>query len=145
MKIKIIDTNNLKKLSKTADGIFLKPEAEKTLISLLQYRNELDKAIDEAKEVIEAAALKLDPHFSSLTADNIKIYYRSFGSRWLPDMALLDYLPKEYYTTVTKIQLDAKKIEKHIKDTGKVPAGVTEVERPKTITFSLKGEVTDNE
>jgi len=141
MTLNRIDLDQLKKLSKEADGIFLKPEAEKTLISLLQYRKEVEAAIDEAKTVLEQAALKLDKNFNSLTADNIKIYYRSYGSRWVVDMTLLDYLPEDYYTKEVKIKLDPKKIEKHIKDTGKIPAGINEIERPKTIAFSLKGEV----
>ena len=136
-----IDTDNLKKLSKTADGVLLKPEAEKTLVDLLQARKDIEEAINEAKTVLENAALALDPNFSSLTADNVKIYYRSYGSRWVVDMNLLSYLPEDYYTKEVKIKLDPKKIEKHIKDTGKIPAGINEIERPKTIAFSLKGEV----
>jgi len=141
MKLNRIDLDQLKKLSKEADGIFLKPEAEKTLISLIQYRKEVEEAIDEAKRVLEKAAIALDPNFNSLTADNIKIYYRSFGGRWVVDMSLLEYLPEDYYTKEVKIKLDTKKVEKHIKDTGKIPAGVTEIQRPKQIAFSLKGEV----
>lgn len=142
MKLKI-DTDKIKELSQKADKIFLTPEAEDNLVGLLKLKKEVELAIDEAKRVLEEAALKVDPNFNSLTADNIKIYYRSFGSRWVADMSLLDYLPKDYYTTETKIRLDTKKIEKHIKDTGKIPAGVSEVERPKSITFSLKGEVNE--
>lgn len=136
-----IDTDNLKKLSKTADGVLLKPEAEKTLVDLLQARKDIEEAINEAKTVLEKSALALDPNFSSLTADNVKIYYRSYGSRWIVDMNLLSYLPEDYYTKEIKIKLDTKKVERHIKETGKVPAGVNEIERPKVIAFGFKGDV----
>lgn len=142
MKINL-DTDELKKLGRQADKVFLKPEAEKALVELLKARKEIEEAITEAKTVLEEAALKLNPNFSSLTADNVKIYYRSFGNRWGVDQTLLEYLPKDMYTTETKIKLDSKKVEKYIKDVGKIPAGVTEIERPKTITFSFKGEVED--
>jgi hypothetical protein len=140
-----IDTANITKLVQDADRIFLAPEAEKNLIELLELRAKVEVAIDEAKVNLEAAALKSDPNFSSLSSDNIKIYYRAFGSRWSPDMALIDYLPKDYYSIETKIKLDPKKIEKHIKDTGKVPAGITEIERKKQLTFSYKSEVQDEQ
>lgn len=142
MKI-TIDTDLLKDLSKTAGGIFLDPKGEETLVSLLKARDAIEEAIDDAKKVLEASAMTLDPNFSSLTADKVKVYYRSFGARWIPDMPMIQYLPTEYYDSEIKIKLDTKKIEKHIKDTGKIPAGVTEVERSKTITFSLKGDKVD--
>lgn len=138
-----IDIEKIGELVKNSDKIFLKPEAEENLIKLLELRNQIDKAIDEAKVLLESKAMEIDQNFTSLVGDKVKIYYRSFGSRWIPDESLLEYLPKDYYTTETKIKLDTKKVEKHIKDTGKIPAGVKEVERPKSITFSYKGE--DNE
>lgn len=143
-----IDTDQLNELVVKADEIFLTPQGEKVLIKLLEIQDQVEKAIDEAKVKLEAAALKANPNFSSIQADKIKVYYRAYGARFYIDEAQINLAPKELYTAEPKItyKIDTKAVEKWVDQHGGMPTGIKEVERTKSITFSLKnGKANDNE
>lgn len=135
-----IDIEKLKELTVKADEIFLSAAGEQVLIDLLTIQGQVEAAIDEAKAKLEAAALKVNPNFSSIQADKIKVYYRSFGSKYYIDEANINLAPKEFYTVESKVtyKIDTKALEKAIDASGKVPAGIIEVDRKKSITFTLK-------
>lgn len=142
-----IDIDKLGKLTAKADEIFLTPAGEQVLIDLLDLQSQIEKAIDEAKVKLETAALKTNPHFSSIQADKIKVYYRAYGSKYYVDETNINLAPKEFYTVESKVtyKIDTKALEKSIDATGKVPAGIIEVDRKKQITFALKKGAADNE
>lgn len=135
-----IDLEKLNELVVKADEIFLTAKGEQVLVDLLTIQGQVEAAIDEAKAKLEAAALKVDPNFSSIQADKIKVYYRAFGSKYYVDEANINLAPKEFYTVESKVtyKIDTKALEKAIDASGKVPAGIIEVDRKKAITFSLK-------
>lgn len=131
-----------------SDEIFLSPKGEKTLLKLLEIQEQVEKAIDEAKAKLEAAALKANPNFSSIQANAIKVYYRAFGSKYYIDNEQLHLAPKELYTTEEKItyKIDTKAVEKWVDQHGGMPTGIVEVERKKAITISLKNKpLADND
>lgn len=143
-----IDLEKLNELVVKSDEIFLAPAGEKVLIKLLEIQDQVEKAIDEAKAKLEAVALKANPNFSSIQANQVKVYYRAFGSKYYIDNEQLHLAPKELYATEEKItyRIDTKAVDKWIDQHGGMPAGIREVERNKTITFSLKNKaVTDND
>ena len=135
MKI-TVDLDELANLTKTADGIFMDGSAEKSLVDLLALSDKLEQAVKEAKATLEAKALALDPNFQSIRGDRIKVGYRYFGSRWSIDESNLNLLPKTFYTTKTTYSINAEEVEKQIK-TGRLPVGIKENERAKTITITL--------
>jgi hypothetical protein len=135
-----IDIDAINQCVKNADGLFLELEAEKNLKILLDTQKKIEEAIKKAKEQIEKTALAIDPNFNSISGDKIKIYYRSFGSRFGIDESMIQYLPENLYSKKTSYSVDAKNVEKHIKETGQIPAGIIEFNRPKTISFSYKGD-----
>ena len=135
-----IDVEKLNELVVKADEIFLTAAGEKVLVNLLAIQTQVEQAIDEAKAKLEAAALKANPNFSSIQADKIKVYYRAYGSKYYIDEANINLAPKEFYTVESKVtyKIDTKALEKAIDVSGKVPAGIVEVERKKQLTFALK-------
>lgn len=135
-----IDIEKIQELSKKADEIFLSPAGEQVLIDLLTIQGQVEAAIDEAKSKLEAAALKVDPNFSSIQADKIKVYYRAYGAKYYVDETNIQNVPKEFYTAEQKVmyKVDNKALEKHVDTTGQMPVGIIEVERKKSITFTLK-------
>lgn len=143
-----IDTDQLNELVVKADEIFLTPQGEKVLLKLLEIQDQVEKAITEAKIKLETAALKANPNFSSIQADKIKVYYRAYGAKYYIDEAQINLAPKELYTAEPKItyKIDTKAVEKWADEHGGMPTGIKEVERTKSITFSLKnGKSNDNE
>jgi hypothetical protein len=135
-----VDVEKLNELVVKADEIFLTAAGEKVLINLLAIQDQVEQAIDAAKAKLEAAALKANPNFSSIQADKIKVYYRSYGAKYYIDEAHINLAPKEFYTVESKVtyRIDTKALEKAIDTSGKVPAGIIEVERKKQLTFALK-------
>jgi hypothetical protein len=136
-----IDTEKLTELTAKADEIFLSPDGEQVLVDLITIQAQVELAIDEAKKKLEAAALKVNPNFTSIQANRIKVYYRAFGQKYYIDEQNIRLAPKDLYTTEEKIvyKIDTKAVEKWIDQHGGMPAGITEVERKKAITFTLKG------
>ena len=135
-----IDIDQLDKLVIEADKIFLTPEGEKVLVKLLEIRQQVEDAIDAAKKKLEETGLKIDPNFSSIQADKVKVYFRAFGARYKVDPSLVDKLPKELYEVSTKYNAVAEEVEKYANEHKGLPLGIIEAERDKTISFSLKGK-----
>src|SRR3990167_3856095 len=133
-----IDIEKLDSLKKTADKIFLEPEGEEVLLSLLEIQKQVEDAIDAAKAKLEETALKLDPNFSSIQADKIKVYYRQYGARFKIDESKVAQIPKELYSEKVTYSPIVAEIEKKVEELGGLPDGVIEPERPKQLTFSLK-------
>lgn len=165
MKI-TIDTKELAKLTSDGKDIFLKPEAEKALLKLLEVQELVTQAIDSAKDELEKSALAVDPNFKSIQGDSVRVYYRAFGSRFYIDEAVIEQVPAEIYKTnlqvlagngegvesyqqsvsqlgwqIEKVKrtVDTKAVDKWAKEHRGLPIGLNEVERKKSITFSVKG------
>lgn len=135
-----IDLEKLNELVVKSGDIFLTAKGESVLIDLLDIQQKVEDAITEAKTKLEAAALAANPNFTSIQANKIKVYYRSFGQKYYIDEAQITLAPKELYTAEQKTtyKIDTKAVEKWIDAHGGMPTGINEVERKKTITFSLK-------
>ena len=109
-----IDIEKLEKLKAEADKIFLAPEGEEVLIQLLEIQEQVDEAIKAAKVKLEETALKLNPLFSSIQADKIKVFYRAYGSKYLIDDSQVQFIPKELYTVKTTYTPESELIDKYI-------------------------------
>lgn len=144
MKISV-DTDELKKLAAEGKTIFLKPEGEEALLKLLELREAIEAAIDEAKKILEAEALKLDPEFKSIQSDNVRVYYRTYGTKYKLDESKIASIPANLYTTKVSYSVNTKEVEAFAKEKGGLPDGILEPERPKQLTFSRKGVEEDEQ
>jgi hypothetical protein len=140
-----IDIEKLEKLVTDADKIFLTADGEDVLVQLLDIQKQVELAITAAKIKLEETALKINPNFSSIQSDRIKVYYRSYGARFRIDESYLDQVPVELYSTKVTYSPDVKAIEKYVDEHKGVPLGIDEVERPKQLSISLKGSSSDGE
>ena len=140
-----IDIEKLDKLLVDADKIFLTPEGEKVLVQLLELQDQIELAIKEAKTKLEATALKISPDFTSIQADKVKVYFRFFGARYKIDSSYIKDIPVNLYETATKYNAVAEEIEKLLEEKGKLPQGIIEADRTKTMTFSLKNKEVKSE
>lgn len=133
-----IDLEKLEALKLEAGKIFLEPEGEKVLVQILEIQQQVEDAVSEVKRILEEKALAIDPNFSSIQADQIKVYYRQYGSRYKIDESQIKIIPKDLYTVKESYYPISEAIEKYTEEHGGMPAGVIEPERPKQLTFSLK-------
>lgn len=133
-----IDLDKLTNLAKDADGIFVSAEGGEVLATICELEAQLKEAREKAEAILEATALKLDPNFNSIRNDKVKVYYRPYGSKYYVDEALIASTPKELYTSEVKYKVDTKAVEKWTEEHKGMPAGIVEVERKKTLSFSLK-------
>ena len=94
-----VDLTDLEKLSSEGEKIFLKPEAETALLKILELEEKIKEVKEQARKALEEAALKYNPNFKSITADNLKIYYRSYGSKYLIDESQIKEIDPSIYST----------------------------------------------
>jgi hypothetical protein len=133
-----INVEKLDQLKADADKIFLLPDGEKALVQLLDIQKQVEAAIDEAKQRLETAALKVNPNFSSIQGDRIKVYYREYGAKFYVDDTQADLIPAGLVVERVSYSVDSKAVENWVDEKGKMPTGIKEVERKKTISISLK-------
>lgn len=135
-----IEIEKLAQLTAEADKIFLNPEGEEVLVKLLEIQKQVELAIDTAKQKLEQKALELNPNFSSIQADKIKVFYRSYGAKYRVDENNLDKLQSNFYKIRKAYDVISSEVEKWVDEHKGLPLGINEVERPKSLSFSLKGE-----
>jgi hypothetical protein len=135
-----IDIEKLKDLIPEADKIFLSPDGEEVLIKLLEIKQQVENAIEAAKGMLEKKALELNPNFSSIQADKVKVYYRAYGAKYKIDLVNIEKCPKNFYKVRTVYDVIAKEVEKWTESHKGLPLGINEIERPKSLSFSLKSE-----
>lgn len=136
MEIKI---ENLNQLVADADKILIQPEAEKVLIELLNLQDQIEQAIKTAKLTIEKKALEINPNFKSITSNNLRVNYRQYGAKYRIDEANFSYLPPNFYKESKRYDVIAEEVEKWCETNKGLPVGINEIERPKSLSFTIKG------
>lgn len=140
-----IDIEKLDDLVKKSNKIFITPEGEEVLLQLLALQEQVEAAIDEAEKRLEESALKLDPNFTSLQANRIKVYYRAYGSKYKIDESRINDIPKELYTLSVRYSANTKEIEKYSDEHKGLPLGIVEADRTKSLKFSEKNKIKNEE
>lgn len=135
-----INMGSLAQLVADADLIFLSARAEDTLVQLLSLQAQVEAAVDEANKRLEAAALKANPNFKSIRGDKVKVFYRSYGSKYKVDETVLNLIPAELYEAKVKTTyaVNDEAVAKFTEVNKGMPVGIIEVERPKHLKFTLK-------
>lgn len=98
MKI-TIDTDELAKLSASAELIKLEPEAEVTLSRILEIESQIAEIKELAKAKLLEEGRKLNPDFKSWEADSIRISMRAYGAKYYVSDSDFALAPKELYKT----------------------------------------------
>lgn len=98
MKI-TIDTDELAKLSASAELIKLQPEAEVTLSRILEIESQIAEIKELAKAKLLEEGRKLNPDFKSWEADTIRISMRAYGAKYYVSDSDFALAPKELYKT----------------------------------------------
>lgn len=133
-----IDLDRVNKLVKEADQIFFDPKAEETLVELLTIQQKIEDAIKEAKARLEKTALEINPNFTSIQSDKIKVFYRAYGSRFYLDTDRINVVDKDLYSKKVSYSINTKELNAWIKEKKSIPDGVIEAERKKSLSITIK-------
>lgn len=132
---------DLQALVEEGKNITVTPKAENAMVALLELQEKVQEAIDQAKKVIEEKALELNPNFSSVRSDKVRVYYRAHGSKFAIDESKVQFLPKDTYKMKVTYSPDSKVLDQYAKEhNGLYPDGVIIRERTKSLSISLINE-----
>jgi hypothetical protein len=131
-----VDLDELKQLVQDSGQIFLRPDGEQALLRLLELQETINGAVDQARRTLEEEALRLNPNFTCIKADNLTVHYRCFGPRYELDEQLLPELNPDLIINRSSCSVNTKAVEAILKTTGELPLGIIERERPRRITFA---------
>lgn len=135
----LLDSDQIAELCKTSEGFALDQSAEESLVKLLDIQDQINKFVEEVKTKIAENASKVEPDFTSISGDRVKLEYRSFGAEFeMENEDLVDTMFKNYKPP--KAEIDTKAVKEYLKLTGNLPLGIKQRERKKTLIIKRKGE-----
>lgn len=115
--------------------IMLNPDAENAILRLLDIQKEVDSAVNALKTEIERQALEFNPNFSSLKGEKLKINYSAAGAKYKDDGTAKNHRAKFWKKKIVW-SLDSKAIDDYRAKRYKLPAGIVEISRSKSIRLS---------
>lgn len=130
-----IDTDDIVITAKSGGKFVFDKSAEDKLEKLLEIKDKLDNVIEQVKSNLETNGLKLNPDFSGVRGDKIKVEYRAFGALY----KLVDpkKAPQEFYKTKTTYSLNTDLVSAYVENhDGELPDGIEKVKRQKKISIS---------
>ncbi len=134
IKIEINPDEILKTIKESGDIVF-NPEAEDSILRLLEVKSDLDQAIDQVKEAIEKQALAYDKNFASLKGSKLKVNYSAAGAKYKATGEARRH-SKDLWTKKVSWSINSKAVDKYMKQHSNLPSGIVAVERKKTIRIS---------
>jgi len=140
-----IDIDKLNQLVVEGDKILFTAEGEAVLLELFKIQDQVEEAFKAVKLKIAETALKQDPNFTSIQGAKIKVFYRSYGSKYKIDASLVDQVPKELYEVKVSYSAKSKEIDNYAEEHGGVPYGIIETEREKQISITQKDKEVKDE
>lgn len=135
-----LDLSKLENIVANADKMLLNPDGEKVLLQLLEIESQVEDAVKQARAKIEETALKIDPNFTTIVGDNVRISYVARGAKYFLDEKNINDVPKELYEIKTSFSVNSDAVDKFIKKTGGLPLGINAPERTKSLTITAKKE-----
>jgi hypothetical protein len=139
MKI-TVDLEEVKLIAGKADKLLLEKGTEDELAKLLDLRDKIEEAINNAQKLIEQKGLSLNPNFKSVEGDIVKASYRAYGQKYYLEEDKIDQIPEVMFTkeVITKYKPDSEMIDIWIEKNGGLPYGIVAPVRPKSLKIALK-------
>lgn len=121
---------------KEGKDFIVNPNAESAIVRLLNIQTEVNKAVELLKEEIERQALEFNPDFSAIKGEKVKINYSAAGAKYKDNGGAKFHSSKFWKKKITW-SLDSKAIDAHRAKYYRLPVGISEVERKKTIRITV--------
>ena len=78
----VIKKQDLGAFVKSGKELVFKREAEEAIVSHLEYKKQIEDALEEIKKGIEEAGKKVSLDFKGVIGSKIKAVYRMYGERY---------------------------------------------------------------
>jgi len=132
---------DLELLVQGSKSITIHPQGEQLLIQLLELKEKVDKAIEDAKSILKVAIEEVDPDLTSISSDNVKVMHRVYGLKYSLDNNLIDQLDPKFVKKKVSYSPNTKEIDNEIGTNGTIPNGVIINDRNKTVSITLKKKI----
>lgn len=129
---------DLELLVQGSKSITIHPQGEQLLMQLLELKEKVDKAIEDAKSILKVAIEEVDPDLTSISSDNVKVMHRVYGMKYSLDSNLIDQLDPKFVNRKVSYSPNTKEIDNEIGTNGSLPNGVIINDRNKTVSITLK-------
>lgn len=138
MSVLTLDSDMLAEVCKDAEGFAMDASAEEALCTLLAVQDQINEFVEEVKLKIIENASDIDPDFTSISGDKIKLEYRASGAEFeIEDEKLVE---EPFMTKTVRMGVNAKEVRSFLESTGELPIGIKQRERKKTLIIKRKGE-----
>ena len=138
-----IDTNQPLTLAQEAGKFVFKKEAEEQLVKLLELQEIVNNAVNEAKRQIREAGESIDPSFRGVIGEKVKAIYRTYGAKYTYRMNEIE-IAKPFLKEKIYYSVDSGVVDKFVKKEGKLPEGIYDKERTKSISFTLQNKLLED-
>jgi len=125
-----IKPEEIKELSQEGGKLLILKESENKLMQLLKLKDQIDEAIDKAREVIMEAGKKITPDFKGFYGGGVKAYIKKSGFKY-------EVINEEYQKKTERTYPDTEKIENYKTQHGSLPEGVVENKREEKLYFTV--------
>ena len=132
-----VNAGEILKLEKNGESIIFDSKAENAIVRLLEIQKEVNGAIEYLKSEIERQALEFNPNFTGLKGSKIKINYSASGAKYKDvSEGELKSHRKAFWSKKIVWSLNSKAIDEYRAKFYKMPRGIAEAHRKKTIRIS---------
>ena len=138
-----IDTNQPLTLAQEAGKFVFKKEAEEQLVKLLELQEIVNQAVNEAKRQIREAGESIDPSFRGVIGEKVKAIYRTYGAKYTYRMNEIE-IAKPFLKEKIYYSVDSGVVDEFVKKEGKLPEGIYDKERTKSISFTLQNKLLED-
>jgi|LSQX01.1.fsa_nt_gb hypothetical protein len=134
----VVKVNPVEVLSLQKEGgdILINPEAEDSIIKLLDIQKKVNEVVDNLKAKIEEQALEFNPDFSSIKGTRLKINYSASGAKYKDDGTVKARRVK-FWNKKISWSINSKAVDEYRARRHALPIGIVDVPRKKTIRFSV--------
>lgn len=134
-----IDIDVAKMIVKEGENFVLTPSGEEAIIQWESLKGIIEQLDEVLKDSIAKKLSEIGPNSKGIIGNRVKMIYRAFGGKykydWLQKSKLGAFLK---YKEVFSVNSEA--VDDYYREHGELPEGITEAEREKKISITVKDE-----
>lgn len=133
-----IDLENVVKLASDGKTFALNPDAEESIVKLLELQEKVEHAISVVKASIAEQGTNLNQGFSGVRGSRIQASYRNYGQVYSFEHSDASGVDPSYYTKSITYRPNTKSIEDYQDSHGALPPGIVLNEgRKKSVSIKV--------
>lgn len=132
-----IDTSKIVALVEDGKKFMFEQASEDSIAELLELADRVNTAVAEVKAHIAKQGTELNPNFTGVRGDRVRVMYRYYGSAYLIDKLRIADMDDKYYAKSITYRPNTKEVEAFVKTEGKTPMGIlVNTDRVKQVSMS---------